>query len=291
MAAWPRCSRPRALGVEGFARPVAIKRMLASLSADPTFARMFINEARLAALLHHPNIVAILDFNLDESGSFFLVMELVRGIDLRLLLSSGALGYSLSVAIVAEVLRGLSYAHELEHGGRHLAIVHRDISPHNVMVSWEGAVKLVDFGIAKAVAATNASMSGSLKGKVGYMSPEQAQGTGIDGRADVWAVGVILHEMLIGERLFKGHTEPEILSRLLTQPIVPPTQLDPSVPADVEAVVMAMLERDRERRFASARAALEALLSCCCLSPRAALDLQELLHQRFPERAPHRSRG
>ncbi len=275
------------LGAQGFARPVAIKRMLPLLSADPAFGKMFINEARLAALLHHPNIVAIHDFDRDESGSYFLVMELVQGVDLRRLLTSGRLPHSVSATIVAEVLRGLGHAHEMERDGRRLGLVHRDVSPHNVMVSWEGAVKLVDFGIAKAVAATGASQSGSLKGKMGYMSPEQAHGLELDGRSDLFAVGVMLHEMLTGVRLFAGATEPEVLARLLTQPIPRPAELDPVVPSDLDALAMGLLERDRERRFPSALAALESLLAGTSVTARGSLELQELLAERFPH-APRR---
>ncbi len=277
------------VGAEGFARPVAIKRMLPALSVDAAFGEMFRNEARLAALLHHPNIAAVLDFDRDEDGSYFIVMELVPGVDLRKLLGTGALPPAGSASIIADVLRALAYAHELEHQGKPLRIIHRDISPHNVMVSWDGAAKVVDFGIAKAVAATNASRSGTLKGKVGYMSPEQAHGDMLDGRSDLFAVGVMFHEMLTGRRLFAGATEPEVLARLLTQPIPPPSQVNPAVPADLEQVCMRMLERDRNARYKSCRRALEALIGCASFSARAALDLQALLAARFPAEAPRRA--
>lgn len=276
------------VGAEGFARPVAIKRMLPSLSQDPAFGEMFINEARLAALLLHPNIASVVDFDRDEDGSYFLVMELIKGVDLRKLLSSGPLPYAGSAAICADVLRGLAYAHELEHEGRHLGLVHRDVSPHNVMVSWDGSAKLVDFGIAKAVAATGASRSGALKGKIGYMSPEQAHGVELDGRSDVFAVGVMFHEMLTAQRLFFGATEPEVLARLLTQPIPPPSQVRPGVPADLEVVALRMLERDRERRYPGAQHALEALLGCPSTNARAQIELAAILRERFPGQAPRR---
>jgi len=274
------------LGVAGFERPVAVKRMLPSLSSDATFGDMFINEARIASLLHHANIVTVLDFDRDLEGRFFLVMELIRGMDLRQLADSGVLPIDVAVHISGEMLRGLDYAHELEHDGRRLGIVHRDISPHNVMISWDGQVKLVDFGIAKAVAATGVSRSGTLKGKLAYMSPEQAGALELDGRSDVFAVGVVLHELITGERLFRGSTEPEVLARVLTQPIPRPGEKRAGVPPLLDDAVMRMLERDRDRRFASAHDALEALLATA--SARGGLELERLLADRFPDRARRR---
>ncbi|RMH45060.1 MAG: hypothetical protein D6689_00785 [Deltaproteobacteria bacterium] len=280
--------RATKLGVEGFARPVAIKRMLPALSADDKFAEMFVNEARLASLLLHPNIVAVLDFDRDDQGRLFIVMELVDGKDLRHLAASGPLPIPVSAFIVSQVLRALAYAHELTDGGRPLGMVHRDVSPHNVLLSWDGAVKLSDFGIAKAMGASGASRTGTLKGKVGYMSPEQAHGLPLDGRSDVFAVGIMFHELLTGRRLFGGATEAEVLSRMLAQPIASPRALNPDVPEDVAAACLGMLERDRDRRFASARAALEALLNCDVISARAQLDLADLMAARFPGEAPVR---
>ena len=274
------------VGVAGFERPVAVKRMLPALSSDPTFGAMFVNEARIASLLHHANIVTVLDFDRDGDGRFFLVMELIRGMDLRQLVDSGLLPVEVSVHITCEMLRGLDYAHELEHDGKRLGIVHRDISPHNVMISWDGQVKLVDFGIAKAVAATGVSRSGTLKGMLAYMSPEQAGALELDGRSDVFAVGVVLHELLTGERLFRGSTEPEVLARVLTQPIPRPGERRAGVPPAFDAAGMSMLERDRDRRAASAHHALEALLETA--SARGGLELERLLGERFPDRARKR---
>jgi serine/threonine protein kinase len=278
------------LGAEGFARPVAIKRMLPAVSADPSFGQMFVNEARLASLLHHVNIVSVYDFERDADGRFVLVMELVRGVDLRQLLRSGPLPVAVSAYVVAEVLAGLAYAHELERDGRPLGIVHRDVSPHNVMVTWDGGVKLVDFGIAKAVASTGAGRTetGVLKGKMAYMSPEQAHGVELDGRSDVFSTGAMFHELLTGQRLFGGHTEPEVLARLLTQPIPRVAQLRRDVPADLDAVVMRMLERDRRGRFAGAHDARDALLGTSAMDPRAELVLRDLLRERFPGQSPRR---
>jgi serine/threonine protein kinase len=274
------------LGADGFARPVAVKRMLPALTSNAAFGEMFRSEAHLASLLHHPNIASVLDFDRDEDGSYFIVMELVRGLDLRQLTQSGPIPVAVSAFIIGEVLAGLAYAHELLRDGHHLGIVHRDISPHNVMISWDGAVKVVDFGIAKAVAATNASGAGSLKGKVSYMSPEQASGHPLDGRSDLFAVGVMFHELLTGRRLFSGGTDPEILSRLLHQPIPSPQHIRADVPADLAAVAMRLLERDRRARYRSARATLDALLGCASTTARGRLDLQALLRERFPDSVP-----
>jgi hypothetical protein len=272
------------VGLEGFARPVAIKRMLPALSADQSFADMFKNEARLASLLAHPNIVSVLDFDRDEEGRLFIVMELVDGKDLRELQTAGRLPIAVSAFVIAQTLRALAYAHELTTQGRPLGMVHRDVSPHNVLISWDGAVKLSDFGIAKAMGASGASRTGALKGKVAYMSPEQAHGLAIDGRSDVFAVGVMFHELLTGERLFAGATEAEVLSRMLAQPIETPRALNPDVHEDVAAMCMGMLERDRDRRFGSARAALEALLNCDVVSARGQSELTKLMDRRFGQR-------
>jgi serine/threonine-protein kinase len=277
--------RATLIGAEGFSRPVAIKRMLPSLSSDPAFGEMFINEARIAALLHHENIASIVDFDRDDEGRYYLVMELIQGVDLREVERAGYIAPEISAYIIGEVLRGLDYAHELVHDGTQLRIVHRDISPHNVMLSWSGGVKVVDFGIAKALAATGISRTGQLKGKVGYMSPEQAHGHQLDGRSDLFAVGVMFHELLTGNRLFQGSTEPEVLARLLTQPIAHPGEVRPGVPEDFAKVAMRLLERNRDDRYKSAQDAREALLACTSLNPRAELGLREVLRVRFPSRA------
>jgi serine/threonine-protein kinase len=274
------------LGAEGFARPVAIKRMLPSLSESEAFGKMFVNEARIASLLHHANIAAVLDFDRDDDGTYYLVMELVRGVDLRELSKSGRLPVPVTTFIISEVLRGLAYAHELVHDGKHLGIVHRDVSPHNVLISWSGAVKVADFGIAKAVASTDASRDGSLKGKVSYMSPEQAYGQRLDGRSDLFAVGIMLHELLTGKRLFSDGTEAEILSRILNQPIPRPMEIVDDVPEDLDEIAMQLLRRNRDGRYLSASMALEDIVSCSTSSPRASLDLRTLLRQRFGGRIP-----
>lgn len=276
-------------GAEGFARPVAIKRIKRSISSDKGFAELFVSEARLAAKLHHPNVVQTLDFDRDEKGCFYLVMELIDGVDLRALVGSGRTPVSACCFVVSELLRALDYAHELVDDGCPVTIIHRDISPHNIMLGWQGAVKVVDFGIAKAIEGSLISRSGSLKGKVAYMSPEQVHGHTLDGRSDLFAVGIILYELLTGTRLFVGRTEAETLSKVLTLPIANPRSLNDLIPPDLDAIVMRLLERDRAHRFSRARDAMEALLDCSVSITKGRRDLETLLIERFPDKAPKRT--
>lgn len=275
-------------GAEGFSRSVAVKRIKRSISTDKDFAKLFVDEARLAAKLAHPNVVQTIDFDRDQDGCFYLVMELIDGVDLRELVRSGPVPVSACVFIACEVLRALDYAHEMAFDGQSLTIVHRDISPHNIMLGWQGSVKVVDFGIAKAIAGSLISRSGSLKGKVAYMSPEQVHGHALDGRSDLFALGIVLHEILTGARLFVAESEAATLSQLLTRPIPLPSALNEEVPADLDAIVMTLLERDRERRYSRARDALEALLDCSIANAKGPIDLETVLGERFPSRVPKR---
>src|SRR6185436_11069226 len=159
------------LGAEGFSRKVAIKRVLPGFSDNPAFAQMFVSEAQISSRLQHPNIVSVLDFDRDADGRLFLVMELVDGQDLDALNASGLLPLPVVIHVIAEVLRGLGFAHDLPTTSGLRGVVHRDVSPHNVLLSWEGAVKVSDFGIAKARAASEATASAFIKGKPAYMSP------------------------------------------------------------------------------------------------------------------------
>lgn len=271
----------------GFGRPVAIKRILPAYATDPEFRRMFHNEAAQASRLNHSNIVQVLDFA--EGPELLLVMELVEGKDLKTLLEGGRLEPQVSVHIVAEVLRALDYAHHLVVGGRPLGLVHRDISPHNILISWRGDVKISDFGIAKAAAGTSRTATGMLKGKAAYMSPEQAQSQELDGRSDLFSLGVVLHELLSGERLFgveQGAPDIVIVRRVLKHEIPRPKTLRPEVSAALEAVTLRLLERDRELRFASAGEALVALLDCPEATNRGHLELARLIRTRFSEEAP-----
>jgi hypothetical protein len=280
----------RLVGKEGFSRRVAIKRVLAHLATDEAFAKMFVAEAQMCARLVHPNIVSVLDFDRDEEGRPFLVIELVDGPSLAELGDGGALPVGAALHLACELLRGLAYAHDLPGDGDVRGVVHRDISPHNVLLSWEGAVKVSDFGIAKARAASGVTASELLKGKPAYMSPEQANGEALDGRSDLFAVGVVLWEMLVGRSLFAGHTTQETLARVLFAPIPSPRSIRPELPADVDAVVMKLLAREKHDRYASADDAIAALVACKDHPRDGREQLVALLADRFADDAPQRRR-
>jgi eukaryotic-like serine/threonine-protein kinase len=276
------------VGAEGFSRRVAIKRVLPGFSDDAAFARMFVAEAQISAQLVHSNIVSVLDFDRDGDGRLFLVMELVDGVSLDALLATGLLPLPAVIFVIAEVLRGLGFAHDLPITGDLRGVVHRDVSPHNVLLSWEGAVKVSDFGIAKARAASEASASVFIKGKPAYMSPEQANGQALDGRSDLFAVGVVLWEMLVGRRLFAAEDTRATLAAVLFGKIPRPRSQRPDVPRDLERVTMKLLDRDLPARYAAAEAAIADLMNCAD-APRAGREaVMAVLAERFPDRAPVR---
>ncbi len=268
------------VGAEGFTRAVAVKRVLPGFSNVPQFASMFVQEAQIASRLSHPNVVSVLDFDRDPDGRLFLVMEYVEGRDLASLLETGLLPYSIAIFVISEALRGLGYAHDLPAGDVR-GVVHRDVSPHNVLVSWEGAVKVSDFGIAKAREASEATASTMIKGKPGYMSPEQANGEALDGRSDLFAIGVMAWEALIGQRLFDGTTK-EVIAQVLFKPIPIPSAVRPGVPKDLEAVVMRLLEREKAKRYENAEAAINEFAGCAHSPRNGRSELARLLADRFP---------
>jgi len=243
---------------EGFAKPVCIKRILPHFLESEAFVTMFRDEAALAARLQHANVVQVFDFG-EAEGMLYLAMELVDGADLRKLLDRAAergrrptVGQAIQVAI--EMCRGLHHAHSLTEGGRRLGIVHRDISPHNVLVSRAGEVKITDFGIAKASERATHTSTGVVKGKLSYMAPEQAEGGTIDHRVDQFATGIVLWELLTGRRLFSGENEASILRRVLLCDVPPPSRDNQAVPDTLEKVVMRALAPDPTARFADMRA-------------------------------------
>jgi eukaryotic-like serine/threonine-protein kinase len=256
--------------VAGFEKLIVIKRILPSMNQDRSFIDMLLHEARIAATLSHPNIVQIFDVG-QIDGLYFIAMEHVHGEDLRSLVrqmkKKGVREFPLehTISIVQGMCAGLAYAHEKRDlGGTPLNIVHRDISPQNVVVTFTGDVKIVDFGIAKSDCnLMEDTKSGKLKGKVPYMSPEQARGESLDGRSDIFSAGVMLFELTTGKRLFKGASEYETLRLICERDYPPPSTVRPEYPPELETIVMRALAKDKTQRFQSARemqAALEAFV-------------------------------
>jgi serine/threonine-protein kinase len=218
--------------------------------------KMFIDEGRIAQALDHPNIVKVLDVG-HEAGTYFIAMEYIPGRDLLAICRRGVevgnfLPRHLAVAILAQAARGLVYAHEkTDDDGTPLHVVHCDISPGNIVVGWGGTVKLVDFGIARATIMLRES-DHTVAGKYNYMAPEQIRGEAVDARADLFALGIMLYELTVGKRLFRGRPE-QVIRLVLDEPIARPTELRPDFPATLEHIIMRALERDPARRYQSAR--------------------------------------
>jgi serine/threonine protein kinase len=257
--------RAKSFGVEGFERIVAVKRILPTLADDEEFITMFIDEARIAAHLTHQNIVQIFELNRAEK-TFFISMEYVAGHDLRLILDHQKkqrrpMEVPKAAFIVSRVAEALEYAHrKRDPAGRDLKIIHRDVTPQNVIVSFEGEVKLCDFGIAKAATRVSRTQVGVLKGKFAYMSPEQVRGQPTDRRSDIFALGVIFYEMLTGERLFLGESDYATLDSVRQAVIPPPSKYNPNLSPGLEAVLLKMLARDPKDRYQWAAEVHEDLL-------------------------------
>lgn len=264
------------VGAGGFERRVAIKRILREHSSDASFSRMFLDEARIASRLHHSNVVAILDFGIAD-GVPFQVLELVEGIDahtLRKALKSADRPMSVEVAlhVCVEIAHALAYAHGATgDDGKALGIVHRDVSPHNILVSWNGDVKLTDFGIALAKDRSEKTETGIAKGKLNYMAPEQMLAGTLDGRVDLFALGCTLHTLVTGASPLAAE---ERLSELLTGVPLP---LDPALPEDVRAIVERAVRRSKVERYPSASAMADALSEA--LAARDVRDGRRLLRE------------
>jgi serine/threonine-protein kinase len=248
----------RLLGPVGFARTIAIKRLHPQYAKDPEFVSMFLDEARLAARIQHPNVCATLDV-VATQGELFLVMEYLQGETLsrmiRAVRNRGELiDARVAVSVSAQTLHGLHAAHEAKsERGEALHIVHRDISPQNILVGRDGVAKVLDFGVAKAAGRFHTTREGNVKGKLPYMSPEQLRGQPVDRQTDVYAASVCLWETLTGRKLFKGDNEGSVLEQVLFGAIDPPSRWVPNVPPALDALVMRGLERDKTKRFATAR--------------------------------------
>lgn len=245
----------RQAGIEGFEKLLVLKRILPHLAENEEFVEMFLHEARVAVRLNHPNIVQIYDLG-EEGGSYFIAMEYVHGDDARRIWRTCEkagmnLPIPLACRIAMDAAAGLAYAHKrCDASGRPLNIIHRDISPQNLLVSFEGAVKVADFGIAKAADQATQTRSGVLKGKYSYMSPEQASGLEIDQRTDQFALGIVLHELLTFQRLFKRGNEIQTLTAVADCQVAPPSSINSNVPPELDAIVMKALSRNPGDRFA-----------------------------------------
>ncbi len=251
-------------GPAGFRKPLVIKRILPDLAAEPRLVDMFFDEARLAARLSHPHVVQTYEVGVID-GSHFLAMEYLEGQPLNQVLrqamrDGSRMPEELIVRVMVDVLDGLHYAHELrDFDGSKLGVVHRDISPQNIFVTYDGVVKVLDFGIAKAATQVVETRTGAIKGKYAYMAPEQAKATEIDCRADVWGSGVVLWEALVGRRLFKADTDFATLEHTLRGPIPPLTEAVPGSSPVLGDVLERALVRNRDSRYATAQAMREDL--------------------------------
>jgi serine/threonine-protein kinase len=249
-------------GEAGFKRLYAIKVLHPHLSDDTTFVQMLLDEARIAASLHHPNVVPVVDLGAQD-GSHYIVMEYIEGCSLSVLLAKdrNVRLPRLIVPIVLDALAGLHAAHSLnDEDGTSMGLVHRDVSPQNILVGVDGSARITDFGIAKASSKISSTMPGQLKGKLAYMAPEQvANPAGVDARTDVFAAGALLWSALTGRRLFLGATDAETLNNVQTLVVPPPSTVGFLPPAALDAVVLRALERDPARRFQSAAEMEDAL--------------------------------
>jgi serine/threonine-protein kinase len=245
-------------GPAGFARTVAIKRLHPQYAKDPDFVSMFLDEARVAARIQHPNVVPTLDVIATEAETF-LVMEYVQGESLaRLLRSVRSMMTPADPHVIATVMAGVLYglhaAHEAKNEqGEPLGIVHRDVSPQNILVGVDGVPRVLDFGVAKAVGRLQTTREGQVKGKLAYMAPEQLHGAAVTRRTDVYAAAVVTWEALTGKRLFQEDNEAAIVTAILQRTVIPPSEIESQVPLAFDRVVMRGLERDPARRYASAR--------------------------------------
>ena len=280
--------RAVAQGMQGFERVFVIKRIRPDRSDSPKFVQMFCEEARISALLHHPNIVQVYDFGQIE-GAYFMAMEYLRGKDLSTVMRAlrgehEAMPPSLAAFIAREVARALHHAHTaVQPDGEPGGIVHRDVTPSNIMLLWTGGVKILDFGIAKAAALARPEEGKLMKleGKLAYLSPEQVRGTELDGRSDIFSLGVVLWEMVAGQRLFAGASELETMRNVLTQPIPEPSRRREGVPAALDAIVARALAREPARRYDSAEALADDLDQFLIETPSADRAVPQLLEQLF----------
>jgi serine/threonine-protein kinase len=288
----------RVQGPAGFEKLVALKRIHSHLADQPEFIEMFLDEARIASRINHPNVCQVFDFG-QEDGNYYISMEFLLGETAGRL--AGTINKSdyvgsarwgrVAARVVAEAAEGLHAAHELKGDkGESMQVVHRDISPHNLFVTFDGAVKVVDFGIASAQNRLHTTNAGTLKGRYAYMAPEQIQGADVDRRCDTWALGVTLWEMLTGKRLFKRKNDAETIMAVVYGPIPAPSSIHPELPKPLDAVVAKALTREPDARFQTARelgrAVNRALVEIGESTGKA--EVSELMEELFSERHARR---
>ena len=253
----------RQMGIEGFQKNLVVKRILPHLAEDREFVEMFRNEALIAARFNHPNIAQVYEFG-EANGTYYIAMEFIHGEDLGRVMRKAAstgqwVAQPLAIRIVAAACEGLYYAHSrTDEAGRPLRVVHRDISPQNILISFDGSVKLVDFGIAKAADQASLTKSGAIKGKFAYMAPEQAVGKPLDGRADIFAIGLVLYELITGVRPLKRDSELATLQAAMECAIDPPSRVA-DIPKEWDPVVMRAVAKNADDRYSSARQFARAL--------------------------------
>jgi serine/threonine-protein kinase len=279
-------------GAEGFSKPVVIKRVLPRWARRKDFRTMFVDEARIVSGIRHPNVVSVLELG-DDGDALYLVMEYLEGEPLhavvRRFAESGVrMSPAVAAHVVAEACAGLHAAHEhADADGVPRGVVHRDVSPHNLFVSYDGTVRVIDFGIAKAENRETKTETGTIKGKFGYMAPEQVGGESVDRRTDLFALGVILWELLTGKRLFQRSNHLETVKATCFEPIARPQELDPSIPSPLERIVMRALERDRDERYQSAaemRRELVSAIRSIAADVVPGDDLAQLMRATFQDR-------
>jgi len=286
----------RLKGTRGFQKIVAVKTMLPRLSEDDQFEQMFLDEASLASQIRHPHVVEILDLG-EQDGVLFLVMEWIDGVPLNQIMKAakplGGVPLPIAVRIVMQACAGLHAAHELrDPNGQLVGLVHRDVSPQNILVTYDGVTKVVDFGVAKATAnGRGATGAGQIKGKVGYMAPEQIDGESIDRRVDVFAIGIVLYALTTGKHPFRRESDAATMYNICSpQPAVAPSKLVPDYPPALEAVLLKALAKNPADRYATANDLLKDLDQALPPGERANTDqdvaefVRKLVGDRLEER-------
>jgi serine/threonine protein kinase len=271
---------------DGFKRAMAVKRVLPHLAENQDFINMFIREARLAALLQHPNIVQIFDFGQIQKA-YFIAMEYIDGMNLGQIMARLQTGLPINMAIFVaiKIALGLDYSHKRrdDESGQPLGIVHRDISPQNILVSYQGEVKISDFGISKANTEPSLTQAGVIKGKLSYLSPEQALGQVVDHQSDIYALGLVLYEILSATRVYQFDSDIEAIRTIPEMEITPVNQIRADIPEELSHIIMKCLSKDKTIRFADARALHDALieLKAALQIPYDASDLSTFMRKTF----------